>query len=114
MSITIKTLDDYGLGGVDCAKCDNTGAIITTRADGSLYARECECMKKRRSLKRIRESGLADLFPRYTFETLRDANSKNVRLRTATILLHGCTSLATAAAASLISAQRYVRSSSTA
>lgn len=81
MSITIKTLDDYGLGGVDCAKCDNTGAIITTRADGSLYARECECMKKRRSLKRIRESGLADLFPRYTFENYKTPDAERRKLK---------------------------------
>lgn len=68
ISITTETLDDYGLGGVECEKCGNTGTIIIKYPNEMLYAKECECMNKRRYLKRLRESGLADIFPRYTFE----------------------------------------------
>ena len=39
--------------------------------DGALRSRPCACAARRRSLKRIRESGLGDLYERCTFETFR-------------------------------------------
>lgn len=68
MSITTETLEDYDLGGVDCPACHNSGVLVTKKEDGTLYARECMCMAKRRSLRRIRKSGMGDMFLRYTFE----------------------------------------------
>ena len=68
-SITTETLADYGLDNVDCQKCNNTGVLVTKKEDGTIYARECECMAKRRSLRRIKNSGLADMLLRYDFES---------------------------------------------
>lgn len=66
---TTEPLAEYGLDGVDCPRCHNTGAIVTKREDGTLYARECECMAKRRSLRRIKLSNMSDMLQRYTFES---------------------------------------------
>lgn len=38
------------------------------KKDGYDYTKECECMAKRRSLRRIRKSGMEDMLSRYTFE----------------------------------------------
>lgn len=69
ISITTETLADYGLDNVDCSKCGNTGVLITKKEDGTIYARECDCMAKRRSLRKIKNSGLADMMLRYSFES---------------------------------------------
>ena len=75
----VETLDDYGLGGIDCELCGNTGTIMENR-DGIWYGRECECMKKRRSMRSIRNSGMADMLSRYTFESYEafDEKRKNI------------------------------------
>ena len=62
-----STLADFGLDGVDCDKCGNTGFIITNRGD-YFTSKECECMKVRRSMRSIRNSGLSDMLGRYTFD----------------------------------------------
>ena len=62
-----ERLSDFGLGGVDCPICNNTGMLLY-RKDGKEYAKECECMNKRRFLKRIKSSGIEDMIRRYTFE----------------------------------------------
>lgn len=36
--------------------------------NGVLYSRDCDCMAKRRSLRRIKNSGMEDMLSRYTFE----------------------------------------------
>lgn len=66
--IPTETLDDFGLGNVECEKCHNKGYILYKR-DGIDYARECECMTKRRSMRRIRNSGMEDMLERYTFDS---------------------------------------------
>lgn len=63
-----ESLSDFDLGGVDCPICHNTGMLLY-RKNGQEYAKECECMNKRRFLKRIRSSGIEDMLTRYTFET---------------------------------------------
>lgn len=79
-SYTPSTLADYGLDGVDCEKCGNTGVIVTDDEKG-LYARECECMAKRRALRRIKSSGMEDLLNRYTFDTYRAEDSARERIK---------------------------------
>ena len=76
------SLDEYGLGGINCEKCHNTGYITTDR-DGALYSRPCECMKKRRSLRRIRNSGMSDMLERYSFGTweVPDEERSNLKAR---------------------------------
>lgn len=75
----VETLDDYGLGGIDCELCGNTGTI-TEAHDGSLWSRECECMKRRRSMRSIRNSGMEDMLSRYTFGNyeVNDDKRKNI------------------------------------
>lgn len=51
----------------DCPICHNKGFIAEAR-DGAMITRECECQAKRRSMRRIRYSGLADLMDVYTFQ----------------------------------------------
>lgn len=60
------TLEDYDLGGYNCDKCGNTGTLIREE-NGYLFSSECDCMKIRRSLRRIRNSGMTDMLVRYTF-----------------------------------------------
>ena len=57
---------------MDCALCGNTGTITRVDGNGMLFSRECECMGKRRSLRRIRNSGMEDLLARYRFETYEE------------------------------------------
>lgn len=56
------------LPGEHCPLCLNRG-YIRERKDRQTISRECSCMPKRRSLRRIRKSGLGDLLDRYTFQT---------------------------------------------
>ena len=55
------------LGESNCPLCRNRG-YIAAEEDGMFRLQECECMGKRRALRRIRRSGLADLLEEYTFE----------------------------------------------
>lgn len=80
-SIQTESLDDYGLGGIECKACNNTGVLLTTHEDGSLYARECDCMPYRRNLRRIRKSGLADLMSRYTFDTYQEEGGQRAKIK---------------------------------
>lgn len=62
-----ESLSDFDLGGVDCPICHNTGMLLY-RKNGQEYAKECECMNKRRFLRRVKSSGIEDMIRRYTFE----------------------------------------------
>ena len=68
ITTSAETLEDYDLGGVDCPLCGNTGRLIE-QGPGllELHVRECACMRKRRSLRSLRRSGMADMARRYTF-----------------------------------------------
>lgn len=71
---TIETLDDYDLGGVDCEICGNKGYLVKTGDNGELLTSECVCMAKRRSMRRIRKSGISDMLTRYTFKNYDDSD----------------------------------------
>lgn len=45
---------------------------------GEVYHEECRCMAKRRTMKRLRESGLAELLDRYTLDTWEAAEDWQV------------------------------------
>lgn len=81
---TIETLDDYGLGGIDCPLCGNKGYVVTTE-DGMLKSRECSCMETRRSMKNIRESGLSDMLDRYTFPNFHIPDERRARIKQAAL-----------------------------
>lgn len=57
------------LFGVDCPACSNTGLIVFTDTNGGRHGRECGCMRERRSLRRLRNSGLSSLVERCTFDS---------------------------------------------
>ena len=73
LSMPTDTLADYDLDGYDCDKCGNTGTI-NRQEDGILYSSECDCMKIRRSMRRIRNSGMTDMLVRYTFDNYDETN----------------------------------------
>lgn len=64
------TLPGHLLREVDCPVCRNTG-LTFTMDNGIIRSNECSCMARRRTLLRVRKSGLADLVSRYTFESFK-------------------------------------------
>lgn len=59
-----------GLSDVDCSICRNKGFVAYL--DGlEEKTRECECMKSRRAMRRINESGLGALLTACTFDNYR-------------------------------------------
>lgn len=56
--------------GPVCPVCKNKGMVAVVD-DGRFLIRECECMPKRRALKRLERSGLKDVVERYTFQAFR-------------------------------------------
>lgn len=70
---TTQILAEWGLDNVNCDKCGNTGQIVW-QEDGNLHCKECECMAKRLSLRRIKNSGMEDMLERYTFDNYETPN----------------------------------------
>lgn len=64
---TTSVLEECELDNVDCPICKNRGYIPYVK-DGALYSKECECMNKRRSIRRIQKSNMTDMLMRYTFD----------------------------------------------
>ena len=60
-------LGEHGLDNVDCDICGNTGWVVWKEND-ELKSKECSCMAKRRSLRRLKQSGMEAMFERYTFD----------------------------------------------
>lgn len=56
------------LTGHDCPKCLNRGTIALPREDGSIYTKECGCMKIRRCVWEMEKSGLKNSIRENTFE----------------------------------------------
>ena len=75
-----ESLSDFDLGGVDCPICHNTGVLLY-RKDGNEYSKECECMAKRRFMKRIRNSGMEDMIRRYTFEAYEAEDAQRQKVK---------------------------------
>lgn len=80
LSTTTETLEDYDLGGVDCKECNNTGHIVYLK-DGMVMTRECSCMNTRRSLRRIRKSGMADMLKRFTFDSYEAEDAERLKVK---------------------------------
>lgn len=62
------------LPDLDCGICRNKGNVAEA-TDRGLVLRECECMARRRSLRRIKQSGLADALDACTmdkYKTVKD------------------------------------------
>lgn len=80
-------LAEYGLGRdlFDCPECENTGRLIRQDADGCLFGRECSCMVRRYSLRRIKRSGLEDAIKRYTFDNYQTPDEKRTAIKDAAV-----------------------------
>lgn len=57
------------LTGHDCRKCLNRGTIAALRDDGSIYTKDCDCMKIRRCVWEMEKSGLKNIIKEKTFDT---------------------------------------------
>lgn len=73
--------DPGNLEGMDCQKCLNRGLFYRVSDDGRRYVEECSCMAKRRSLDRIKRSGLSDLLSNYTLEKWKTRESWHEKAR---------------------------------
>ena len=73
-------MEECGLDNFDCPVCKNTGNILYEK-DGAWYGKECECMNTRRSLRRIKLSGMDDMMERYTFENFQTPDGKRKVLK---------------------------------
>lgn len=78
-SVVKQPLAEYGLDGVDCPICGNTGQIHYKK-DGYDYCRDCECMPKRRSIRELNRSGLQSLSELYTFDKYVPDNPRSEAL----------------------------------
>ena len=56
------------LTGHECPKCLNRGSIAIPREDGSIFTRECDCMRIRRCVWEMEKSGLKNIIKEKTFE----------------------------------------------
>lgn len=64
-----QPLESWGLGNVNCELCRNTGQIIERTGPGiEITVRECSCMARRRALRQLANSNLAELQMLYTFK----------------------------------------------
>lgn len=52
----------------NCTKCDNKGYIIVEEENGYTHAKDCECVKIRRTLQLAENSGLGDMLCIYKFD----------------------------------------------
>ena len=58
------------LQGYDCNVCHNKGIVYMYHGN-EIVSKDCECMKTRESLDRIKKSGLSNLLDKYTFGAYR-------------------------------------------
>ena len=50
-----------------------------------LFTRECECMAKRRSMRRIRKSNMEDMLLRYTFSSYETPDEERMKIKSAAL-----------------------------
>ena len=73
-------LAECGLDNVDCPKCGNTGYILR-QTDGELFSKECSCMAKRRSIRRLTRSNMSDMLSHYMFDSYETPDDYRVRVK---------------------------------
>ena len=72
-----EILEEYGLGGIDCPICGNTGRIIRCGPGPiEFHVFECSCMKKRRSIRSLKSGGMLDMAERYTMDSFQANTSQ--------------------------------------
>lgn len=77
-----ETLEDFGLGGIDCKECGNTGQLIEKGKEPlEIHVTECPCMKRRRSLRSLRKAGMEDMALRYTLDNYSTPDQKHKSIK---------------------------------
>ena len=76
-----ETFKAAGLDVLDCEKCENRGYIIWRGDNFETHFRECECMAKRRSIRRIRRSNMEDMLERYTFDAYQTPDEHRRKIK---------------------------------
>lgn len=71
-----QPLAQYGLDVVDCPICGNTGTVVREDENGIRWARACDCVAIRKSIKRLQRSGLSNLVSRYTLASYETPDEK--------------------------------------
>lgn len=79
----MTNLAEYGLDGINCTLCNNTGMLSRFDDAGIWYSRECSCMEKRRAIRRLKQSGLLNLMERYTFDNFQTPDEFTALLKDA-------------------------------
>ena len=74
-------LEECGLNLFHCDTCNDTGQILWTDENGMLYSRNCECMSRRLSLRRWKQSGLDSLIKRCTFESYTAPDNQTAAIK---------------------------------
>lgn len=84
MTTSESNLLECDLGGIDCPICHNRGTLLRLE-NGMLFTRECECMAKRRSMRRIRRSNMEDMLRRYTFDSYETPDDERKKIKSAAL-----------------------------
>lgn len=69
------------LTGFDCPKCRNRGSVAVPREDGSIFIRECGCMKIRRCIWEMEKSGLKNIIKEKTFDSFHAEEAWQATIR---------------------------------
>ena len=77
---TAKLFSECDLDNVDCPVCKNMGYLSRVDEEGNTRWYECECMAKRRSIRRIKHSGLQDMMERYTFDAYEVKDAEQLKI----------------------------------
>ena len=63
------------LTGYDCQKCLNRGRYAIQKDGGGMSFVDCDCMKIRRCVQKMEESGLKEVIKDWTFDAYKDSDS---------------------------------------
>lgn len=87
------------LKGYECKKCKNRGFFAKYREDGSLYMEDCSCIRTRKCIREMEESGLKESIRTLTFDayvckhpwqtTLKEAAQSYAYSKTGWLLMGG-------------------------
>lgn len=67
--------------GIHCPICGNKGVVYRLDPAGCLYATECVCMARRKSIRLLRRSGLESLVKESTFKNFRTPDAFTQRAK---------------------------------
>lgn len=74
-------LRECGLDNVDCQKCCNTGYIFWKDEKFIQHSKECECMPRRRAIRRLEDSGLKEMVQKYSFDNYKTPTDDHKKIK---------------------------------